>query len=215
MTDSSPRRAKRIELVAGFVAAAVVVSGCSFFNRDAPDASCASLENGAKNDCGQGIVVSCVEGTIAYEVCTDEVDGVAPEDLCDAPWQIADAYRCTPVAIMVVAGVELKNDSNSDSALSPGEDASVVIDASNIGGASVTDLRVSFTLDPLVTVTDTGSPGASLGNMPPGATAPAYVNVHLADDAPLGPIVFGVRFVDFGTEDEWDDTFTVEVVEAP
>lgn len=69
--------------------------GCSLANREGPDETCAELGNGAKNACRDGIIASCLDGkTVQYNVCTNEVEGTKPSDLCSASWQVPGQYSC-------------------------------------------------------------------------------------------------------------------------
>lgn len=60
---------------------------CSMNNREGLDLSCAQLENGNINGCKDGIITSCSNGIVRYEVCDDE-------DACAASWQVNEAFRC-------------------------------------------------------------------------------------------------------------------------
>lgn len=72
----------------------VTFASCSMFNREGPDVSCADLEDGRINACADGIIATCVNRRVVYEVCTEGVGGVEPDELCDANWQERGAYRC-------------------------------------------------------------------------------------------------------------------------
>lgn len=64
---------------------------CSVLNREGPTETCADLNNGQSNACREGIIASCVGGTMSYEVCGDD-------KACDATWQKAGQYHCDQVA---------------------------------------------------------------------------------------------------------------------
>jgi hypothetical protein len=73
--------------------AALVVLGaiglhCSALNRDGPNATCASLGNGATNACDNGIIAYCMNGTMQYKVCDDS-------GACGQSWQTHGAYACS------------------------------------------------------------------------------------------------------------------------
>ncbi len=63
------------------------VSACSVLNREGPDVSCSDLDNGGKNACQDGIIATCVNGTVKYEVCDSK-------DACGESWQVAYHYQC-------------------------------------------------------------------------------------------------------------------------
>lgn len=66
----------------------VIVAGCSLENREGVDLTCAELEHGRINACQDGIITSCVAGTVHYRVCPEE-------EICSEPWQQPNAYRCS------------------------------------------------------------------------------------------------------------------------
>lgn len=72
---------------------AAALAGCSLNNRTGPDVTCADLGN--RNACTEGIIASCVDGSVAYEVCTQDDRDVAAEDWCHGSWQVEGAYSCT------------------------------------------------------------------------------------------------------------------------
>jgi hypothetical protein len=71
-----------------FVVATVAGLGCSVLNRTGPDDTCASLENGAVNDCKDGILATCVGTRVTYRVCDDS-------SACEQSWQTPGAYLCS------------------------------------------------------------------------------------------------------------------------
>jgi len=71
-----------------------VATSCSYFNREGPDVTCADLDNGRINACQDGIIATCHDGRVNYQVCTEAVGGVEPNDLCGAAWQQQGAYSC-------------------------------------------------------------------------------------------------------------------------
>lgn len=66
---------------------ALFVVACSTQNREGLDLSCGELQNGGINACREGIITSCVSGTVRYEVCNNE-------NACEASWQTRSRYRC-------------------------------------------------------------------------------------------------------------------------
>jgi len=60
---------------------------CSVLNREGPDVTCADLDNGVKNACQEGIIASCVNGSMQYEVCDSK-------EACGESWQTPDHYQC-------------------------------------------------------------------------------------------------------------------------
>lgn len=76
-------------LAGGFLLAAA----CSMFNREGPDVTCDDLQQGAINACAEGIIGTCKDGAVEYRVCADDGE-TAAADICEAAWQVADAYRC-------------------------------------------------------------------------------------------------------------------------
>lgn len=87
--DAVPEVSAR-RLLAVAVLLATVGSGaasCSLANRRGPDTTCAALSDGKINDCGEGILASCVSGAVEYEVCDDK-------NVCEADWQLPGQYRC-------------------------------------------------------------------------------------------------------------------------
>jgi hypothetical protein len=86
----SQRRALCLALIA-------LCSACSSLNREGPLATCAELDAGAINACGDGIIASCSDGEhVTYRVCTEDVNGTSAKDLCGEAWQQPGMYRCNP-----------------------------------------------------------------------------------------------------------------------
>ena len=71
------------------VVLACLVASCSLLNREGPDVTCADLRNGALKACENGIVASCINGKVEWEVC----DGI--ED-CAATLTGAVVTGCPP-----------------------------------------------------------------------------------------------------------------------
>jgi hypothetical protein len=69
------------------IALAGVGIHCSSLNREGPDVTCASLEDGASNACADGIVAACASGVVVYRVCDDQ-------SACGQDWQTEGAFRC-------------------------------------------------------------------------------------------------------------------------
>lgn len=72
----------------GVLLSFVVATACSVLNRQGPDVTCAQLDNGAQNACEEGIIATCTDGAVHYDVCDDE-------KACAASWQMEGAYRCS------------------------------------------------------------------------------------------------------------------------
>jgi hypothetical protein len=72
---------------AGALGCVVLAATCSLFNREGPDVTCAYLDDGETNECSDGIIASCVDGDVRYEVC-------GSADVCAEPWQRAGQYKC-------------------------------------------------------------------------------------------------------------------------
>lgn len=64
-----------------------LATACSVLNRDGPDATCANLDDGAKNACADGIIATCTAGEVRWHVCDDE-------KACEQAWQVEGQYRC-------------------------------------------------------------------------------------------------------------------------
>ena len=60
---------------------------CSSENREGPDVTCADLGDGAWNACRDGIIASCSDGKVRYEVCEER-------DWCEVSYQYPGAYVC-------------------------------------------------------------------------------------------------------------------------
>jgi hypothetical protein len=64
------------------------VGACSLRNREGPDVTCAQLECGRINACGDGIIAQCVDGVnVRFHVCPTG-------DTCGEDWQTEGQYRC-------------------------------------------------------------------------------------------------------------------------
>ena len=72
---------------AGLVTLISLLAACSLLNREGPGVSCADLQNGAENACLDGIVATCVNGTMRYKVCSGK-------SACGASWQTPGRFRC-------------------------------------------------------------------------------------------------------------------------
>lgn len=72
----------------GLAIAALLAGACSLLNREGPDVSCADLANGTANACADGIIATCMGGSVRYKVC----EGTSA---CSAPWQTPGRFRCT------------------------------------------------------------------------------------------------------------------------
>lgn len=66
---------------------AALAAGCSVLNRAGPEDTCAGLQNGAVNDCRDGIIATCIGAQVTYRVCDDK-------SACEQSWQTPGAYRC-------------------------------------------------------------------------------------------------------------------------
>lgn len=79
------KHAAAIILVA---AVSAVLISCSVYNREGPNVTCAALRNGAETACSEGIIASCVGGSVRYQVCDDS-------KVCEAAWNAPGRYSCT------------------------------------------------------------------------------------------------------------------------
>jgi hypothetical protein len=84
-------------LASSALAAAV---GCSLYNREGPDDTCQNLLWGAINACKEGIIATCRNGAMGWNVCDSK-------DACEASWQTLGAYRCAesdPLPLLEAGG---------------------------------------------------------------------------------------------------------------
>lgn len=134
-----------------------------------------------------------------------------------------------------IATVTVASDDNGDAMLSPGENARVDIVAKNAGAFAVEGVTATLTLlDPSVSIvscTAYGNFGSSQSctstcdclnvtdnarqDFGPGQTqsyAVLAIELRVADDAPLSPAQFALRFTDAAGA-HWDDTFELAVLD--
>ena len=64
-----------------------VALACSVLNRDGPTSTCRDLGNGATTACQNGIIASCIDGQMSYQVC-------AEQNACNEPWQVSGSFVC-------------------------------------------------------------------------------------------------------------------------
>jgi hypothetical protein len=223
----------------GLLVLAAVCGGCSIFNREGPDVSCGDLGNGASNACENGIIASCADGQqITYEVCTNEIDGVAAMDLCGASWQASGAFRCAPLPSSVtlsVASVSVTNHTTGLGQLRPGDPCTIHVYAKNTGTGIAESVAASFqSLGSAINSPECylaektycyDHPCACEGCVPgqfagqdieAGTTSDCpvvWMQFSLSQTTPSGPLDFGIVFFD-SAGNRWPDTFQL-AVQAP
>jgi hypothetical protein len=67
--------------------------GCSLLNRTGPDVTCADLQEGAINACSDGIIATCANGVVTWNVCQDSA-------ACTEAWQYPNDFRCNQTDII-------------------------------------------------------------------------------------------------------------------
>lgn len=183
--------------------------GCSLTNRSGPDVTCADLQGGV-NACADGIIASCLDGALVYEVCTEERYDVAPEDLCGGSWQIDGAYSCGDQPAVLI---QLDSAGMQFGKLAPGTSGYLSLVFKNVGG----DARgVQFTVS-----TDDGNVTLECGgSCGPGGQWPGRGYTYwdtswlltLDASAPRTPIPFQAVVADRDGH-RWSHPFTLEVGE--
>jgi hypothetical protein len=173
-----------------------------------------------------------VDGTDASDLCeapwqSDGAFRCAPEG--------SGGSGGTGPGKIVVGTVNVEDDSNDDGMLSPGETATIALYGKNVGAITVEDVSASLTeWDPSITLTSCVAQGSSGSTQSctaacdcSGVSASAQqdfdggetgiypilrIDVRVAQDAPLAPATFDVRFAAASGE-TFDESFELPVLD--